>query len=295
MIGPAPVVQSGTFTDDGSRQHFRLVYEPAGRKPLGTVVFVHAFAEEMNKSRRMAARMARLLAGDGWRVVQRDLFGCGDSSGEFADARWADWVHDVNDELAQALPQRPVWLWCHRAGALLARSALEARPDAALLLWQPVLSGELHLQQFLRLHAGARIVGSAKPHGGATPMQQLRSGSAVEVGGYQLQPELAMSLERARFDLPDGYRARIVWLEVSVDEPPGLSAQSNRVLSRLRQCDLSVESEAVHGPLFWQTVEIEDCDALLECTRAHVAMSAGVVPASRHNAQPDACTMDGTR
>jgi len=292
MTGAAPVVQSGTFTEDGSGQHFRLVSEPAGCEPRGTVVFVHAFAEEMNKSRRMAARMARLLAGDGWRVVQRDLFGCGDSPGEFSDARWAHWVRDVDDELAQALPQRPLWLWCHRAGALLARGALENRPDAGLLLWQPVLSGELHLQQFLRLHAGARIVGSAKPHGGATPMQQLRSGLAVEVGGYQLHPELAMSLGGASFDLPDGYDARIVWLEVSSDEPPGLSVQSERLLSRLRQRCLAVEAQAVHGLQFWQTVEIEDNDALLECTRAHLARSASALPTSCHDTQTEACRTD---
>jgi exosortase A-associated hydrolase 2 len=296
MIGASPVHQSGAFADSGSGQRFRLVYEPAGRDPRGTVVFVHAFAEEMNKSRRMAARMARMLAADGWRVVQRDLCGCGDSSGEFADARWADWVRDVGDELAQALPERPVWLWCHRAGALLAPTALESHPEASLLLWQPVLSGELHLQQFLRLHAGARIVGSAKVHGSATPIQQLRGGIAVEVGGYRLHPELAMGLERARFDLPDGYAGRIVWLEISIDEPPALSPQSERVLSRLRHRSLAIETEALHGPVFWQTQEIEECDALLDRTRARLAMSPpGALTASRQSAQPDACSADSVR
>jgi len=296
MTGVPPVLQSGTFTDSGSWRNFRLVHEPAQGAPRGTVVFVHAFAEEMNKSRRMAARMARMLAGDGWRVVQRDLCGCGDSSGEFVDARWTDWVRDVTEELAQALPQRPVWLWCHRAGALLARAALDNRPDIALLLWQPVLSGEQHLQQFLRLHAGARIVGSGKPRESATPIQQLRSGITVEVGGYQLHPEMALELERARFDLPDGHAGRVVWLEVSIDEPPCLAPQSEGFLSRLHERHLGVETEAVNGLPFWQTLEIEDCDALLDCTRARLAVSAAsVVPVLRRDAQPDACSTDSSR
>jgi exosortase A-associated hydrolase 2 len=296
MIGAAPVRQSGSFVDGSSGQRFRLVHEPSGCDPLGTVLFVHAFAEEMNKSRRMAARMARLLAGDGWRVVQRDLCGCGDSSGEFADATWADWVRDVDDELAQALPQRPVWLWCHRAGALLARTALQTRPDAALLLWQPVLSGELHLQQFLRLHAGARITGSAKAHNDPPPLQQLRAGIAVEVGGYRLHPSLAIGLAGTQFDVPDGHNGRIVWLEVSIDETPGLSPHSERVLSRLRQRGLDVETEVVNGPMFWQTVEIEDCDALLARTRARLAMPApSVMTASHQSAQTDACSTDSAR
>src|SRR5262245_3855900 len=65
--------------------------------PRGTVLHVHPFAEEMNKSRRMAALHARALAGAGFEVLQVDLAGCGDSSGEFGDATWDDWVADVVD------------------------------------------------------------------------------------------------------------------------------------------------------------------------------------------------------
>ena len=41
--------------DAGSGAGFRLVSQPERTSPVGTVVWVHAFAEEMNKSRRMAA------------------------------------------------------------------------------------------------------------------------------------------------------------------------------------------------------------------------------------------------
>ena len=43
---------------------------------------VKAWAEEMNKARRMAALQARLLAENGYAVLQIDLHGCGDSSGD---------------------------------------------------------------------------------------------------------------------------------------------------------------------------------------------------------------------
>jgi alpha/beta superfamily hydrolase len=56
---------------------------------------VHPFVEEMNKSRRMAALQSRSLAARGYSVLQIDLFGCGDSSGDFADASWEIWVQDV--------------------------------------------------------------------------------------------------------------------------------------------------------------------------------------------------------
>ena len=82
------------FLQRGSRQLFCLHYAPAGAS-RGAVVHVPAFAEEMNKSRRMASLQARALAAQGWHVLQLDLLGTGDSEGDFGDATWADWMDDV--------------------------------------------------------------------------------------------------------------------------------------------------------------------------------------------------------
>jgi uncharacterized protein len=272
-MNPAqPVAQSAEFVPtSGGSNRFRLVSEPAHRAARGTVVFVHAFAEEMNKSRRMAARMARLMAGDGWRVVQRDLCGCGDSAGDFGDATWSDWLDDVEDELSQAATDKPILLWCERAGTLLTARVLDRHPDINLLLWQPVISGAQHLQQFLRLHTGARIVESAKSTDGLTPMQRLRGGEMVEVAGYLLRPALASGMEQATFDLPASYSGHVLWLEVSQHEIPQLSSLASRTIERWRARGIAVQAEAVEGPPFWQTQEIEDCPPLLERTRVLLA------------------------
>jgi hypothetical protein len=47
---------------------------------------VPPFAEEMNKSRRMIAEVGRRLEGSGVGMLLVDLFGTGDSEGEFAQA-----------------------------------------------------------------------------------------------------------------------------------------------------------------------------------------------------------------
>ena len=262
-----PVVQSGAFVSADTGARFRLVSEPADAGNVrGTVVFVHGFAEEMNKSRRMVARTARLLASEGWRVVQRDLGGCGDSAGEFGAASWGAWIDDIAAELAQAPREGAVWLWCLRAGALLAPAVLQQHPRVNLLLWQPVLSGAQHLQQFLRLHAGARIVGYGKVEGDTAPAQLLRSGISVEVGGYALNPALAMGLERSIFDLPAEFAGHVVWFEVSGDEEPQIPAPASRAIERLRERHVAVEATALRGPRFWQTQEIEECERLRERT-----------------------------
>jgi uncharacterized protein len=271
MNPAAPVAQQAAFWRGATGSRLRLISEPAAMPAIGTIIAVHAFAEEMNKCRRMCARMARGLASDGWRVVQRDLLGCGDSAGDFADASWQAWTDDVSEELALADPARPVWLWGVRAGALLAGAALARRPDANLLLWQPVMSGAQHLQQFLRLHAGARIVGSGKASGDVPPAQRLRSGLAVELGGYELSPALAGGLEQATFDVPAAYGGRIAWLEVSADASPQLSPAAVRVIERLRARGVTIEAQSVSGPGFWQTQEIEESEALLVESRVALA------------------------
>src|SRR5690606_37038821 len=118
------------------------------------VLFVHPFAEELNKSRRMVALGVAELASEGWTVMQVDLLGCGDSSGEFEDASWTAWLDDI--ELAYAcLKARGfdnIVLWGLRAGCLLISDWL-ARCGRVmpLVLWQPVGNGKQHLNQFLRL------------------------------------------------------------------------------------------------------------------------------------------------
>jgi uncharacterized protein len=267
---PGSVVQTAEFVGRGLEARFRLVSTPASRPLRGTVIFVPAFAEEMNKSRRMAARMAQGLAAQGWRVVQKDSFGTGDSAGEFGDASWEAWLADVAVELeaAQAARVGPVWLWCHRAGALLGAALLPAFANVNMLLWQPVLSGALHLQQFLRLYAGARIVGLGQGSG-ASPLHTLRAGQAVEVGGYVLSPALAAGLEQAKFEVPPGFTGQLVWFDLSNDdvapgELPAVSLQTTNAVLRLQTQGVSVVPQVLRGAPFWQTLEIEECELLLQ-------------------------------
>ena len=104
-------------------RRFCLYHAPQAEKECrGAFIYVHPFGEEMNKSRRMAALQARAFAAMGFGVLQIDLFGCGDSSGDFSDARWDIWKQDIAGARAW-LAERvsaPISLWGLRLGALLA-------------------------------------------------------------------------------------------------------------------------------------------------------------------------------
>ena len=256
--------------DPGKR--FCIHHSPAkGREPAGSVVYVHPFGEEMNKSRRMAALQSRRLAAEGFSVLQIDLHGCGDSSGDFADARWQSWTRDVKAAV-HWLKERvnaPISLWGLRLGAML---AAEVACDPAmgierLLLWQPVVNGAQFLSQFLRL----RLTGEMLAGGTATTaIHELQSalarGDSLEIAGYELHPELAFAIEHLN---PGGMVPavkQVSWIEVAADAALPMRPASRRVLDAWQAAGLETRAATVAGEPFWSTLEITECEALLATT-----------------------------
>ncbi|HEX2013261.1 MAG TPA: hydrolase 2, exosortase A system-associated [Roseateles sp.] len=262
-------MQAFFLTAGNGGQRF-CVYHPAqGEVAHGALLYVHPFAEEMNKARRMAALQACALADAGYAVLQIDLRGCGDSSDDFGDAGWSDWLANVElglDWLAGQNPGRPLWLWGLRAGCLLAGAVAERRADAVagLIYWQPMLSGKLQLQQFLRLRLAADLAGG---HGQAVMADlraELRAGRSVEIAGYVLAAALAEGLEAAVLCAPAPQQT-LLWLELSARQEllPASQAWLERHAGMSR-----VAAHAPAGPAFWSTTEIEDAPDLIAATLA---------------------------
>lgn len=253
------------------------IHHPATAPLRGAVLYVHPWAEEMNKARRMAALQARALAAAGHAVLQIDLQGCGDSSGDWPEATWAGWQDDVlrGARWLQERHDAPLWFWGLRAGALLCTQAA-VRLDAPchFLLWQPVVSGRQFLQQFLRLKAAADLQQGYAKAALEGARADLVAGRCVEVAGYSLPPALAQGLETATLELPIQTR-QVVWLETSTREPAMLLPTSGNRIDSWRAAGHRVHAQAVPGPAFWQTQEIEDAPALLTATTAALEAAMG--------------------
>ena len=277
-----------------------LHHRPAAQAPLrGCVLAVHSFAEEMNKSRRMVALTARGLAQAGWSVLQLDLLGCGDSSGEFEEATWIDWLDDVTEAahwLQLRHPTTPLWLWGQRSGALLAvQAAARLDTSANLLLWQPVSQGKTALQQFMRLKAAAQL---ADGHGKAildAARADLAAGRAVDIGGYALNPALARGWQAATLVPPEapgeglsGTPGQLVLLEVSSQPSSEPSPAAQAALQRWRAAGWDARAQTVVGPPFWQATEIEDAPALVAATVEALSLTPEPVGARRNSHQSHA-------
>lgn len=268
-------------------QRFCIFHAVKANDLRGLVLYIHPFAEEMNKARRMAALQSRALAEAGFAVLQLDLHGCGDSAGDFGDAHWDGWVRDIvlaTDWLRKQMvarhggaPTVPLWLWGLRVGCLLAvQAARQLDTSCHFLFWQPTYFGSLALQQFLRLRL-ALDLREGQPQDAREIMARLRHtlacGTPVEIAGYWLAPELASGLEAAVLTPPPG-AGRVEWLEVTPASPPRLQGLPNDALGMWQQAGFRLRRLALQGPAFWQSSEIEEAPALLAATRAALCSEA---------------------
>ena len=239
--------------------------------PRRAVVYVHPFAEEMNKARRMAALQARRLAAEGCAVLQMDFLGCGDSSGEFVDARWEHWQRDVRaavDWLRERFPV-PVTLWGLRLGACLVAEVAQ-QAEAAIdqvLFWQPVSTGSQFLSQFLRLRLASEMLASGAATTAVRELTaELARGNTLEIAGYELHPELAAAIERIRLEALHPAVKRVDWMEVAADRELPLRPAARRVIDAWRARGLEVRTSQAAGEPFWSTIEIAECEELLALT-----------------------------
>jgi exosortase A-associated hydrolase 2 len=255
---------------DGFR--YCLFHAPVGpcREAL---VYLHPFAEEMNKSRRMAALQARALAALGVGVLQIDLHGCGDSSGEFADARWEGWKRDIDAARAWLGERlgRPAGLWGLRLGALLALDYAARTPEVPprMLLWQPVISGAAFLNQFLRMRIAADLLQDGATNGGTKALREsLDKGKPLEIAGYELAPALAAALDPLDPSVLAPRGCRIDWFEVTAAPDRPLPPAANRIAATWRAQGIDLGVHLVHGEPFWSTPAMTECPMLVDATCA---------------------------
>jgi uncharacterized protein len=266
------IITEATFHPSGEGYRLFILHRPTNdRSPKRAILHVHPFAEEMNKSRRAVSQTARALAGRGWWVLQHDLLGCGDSSGDFGGATWEAWIEDILSAyhwLADRSGAVPV-LWGLRLGCLLAANAAERMGSPPnVLLWQPVLSGRSFLSQFLRLKvAESALAANQQAVSTKGLLQSLKDGVPLSVAGYRLPPALALPMEQTEFRVPKGGIGEILLCELATDpENKNLSHGLTRKVSEWQEAGSSVRWETVDDLPFWQTQEIVDCPGFRSAT-----------------------------
>jgi exosortase A-associated hydrolase 2 len=258
------------FIDGRRGKLFVLLRRPQGVAQAPCVLIVPPFAEEMNKTRPMLTMVAQGLAARGVASVLPDLYGSGDSEGEFCDADWAVWLDDLERAAAWAESRGcgVVRILAVRLGCVLAAEWL-THADRRLertVLWQPVLDGERFMTQFLRLRVAASMMEDRKETVGGL-REQLRSGETIEVAGYGLSSRLVAQVDVARLAPQISRRlGALHWMETVRGVEGALPTPSLQAIETARSSLPSVDIRAVPGEPYWSATEIVRIGPLVDWT-----------------------------
>ena len=160
------------FFGPSDRQLFGVFHPPSGgpARDWG-VVLCQPLEHEFYNAHRCLRQLAQALSDDGLAVLRFDYFGTGDSAGAWEETSLAQWLDDIDCAIAEMR-----WRGCARVclaglrfGATLAAlfSAERRRVDA-LVLWEPVASGEAYLRELEVFHQ-TQTAGTAAARPGAKP------------------------------------------------------------------------------------------------------------------------------
>lgn len=263
---PAPLPPEPFFMDTERGTRFCIYHAPR-IATRAAVLYIHPFAEEMNKSRRMAALQSRVFAANGFAVLQMDLFGCGDSCGDFSAARWEFWRHDVENGLAWLRNRAagvPLYLWGLRLGGLLALDVASTHKVDGIILWQPVVSGRQCMNQFLRTRLAQGLLEGAETGSTAGLRAQLIGHGAIEIAGYELAADLVYAIDHADASRMRPRTPLIEWIATSSPAESAAAALAARLQALWTGTE--VRFRHVPGPPFWATAEITESPALLGAT-----------------------------
>lgn len=178
---------------------FGMLHLPAGNPRLGFVT-CHPFAEEKLWSHRVFVSAARSLASAGHAVMRFDFSGAGDSGGDTSQSSLDIYLQDLAAAVAELERRVPglerIGLIGLRLGASVAallaeRAAHDERLSrlrtAPLILWDPIVDGEAHFQELLRINLSTQLAVYGKVRETRDQLQErIRAGETVNVDGYEI-------------------------------------------------------------------------------------------------------------
>ena len=229
----------------------RAPLDPRG----GTTLLVSPLGDEMNKSRALFTQLGISLAREGRALIVVDLFGTGDSEGNFEDASIERWSKNL-DALATWSSQRGYAIdsiVAVRFGCLLAAhwARNTNRQFASTVFWQPVLNGAQIVSQWLRVRVAASMFDGNSKVTGAELESELKEGRSLEIGGYPLTSSFASELRS--LDLTRLLCAGLGDLHLF---EIGSGLECSPAMSRLAQTREFRQMSMIAGDAFWSATEI---------------------------------------
>ena len=215
--------------------------------------------------------LGQYLAAQGIVTLVLDLYGTGDSEGDFSEARWSIWLDDMDCGVEWLVDRgfKTISILGIRLGAVLASELLKNSKhhfDSALF-WQPVHDGKSMMSQFLRI----RLASELNTHSDIAVRELLDAGEEVEVAGYQLSAALYNDIVNTELRL-DAIKSPLSWIEITPNSDMGLSRSTQKLLNNNAK-QMEVNAKVVDAPQFWSLFDANIEHALFSETASALIKS----------------------
>ncbi len=244
-----------------------ILHAPAS--PRSAVLVVHPFAEEKKFSHRVLVELARALASKDIATLRFDLSGEGDSSGESEDATLDAWLEDIaaaRAELAKRFPAAALTLLGLRLGATLALASVAQSPTAAVVLWEPILSGAKYVDEILRRRMIKEMMTTGKKATGRDAvLAQIQADGFLDLDGLAIGKKLIegiSSLDAKALAGRFAGRALLVQIAFNAKVSPALE----ELAATLRAAGAKAEAVGVKEQVIWDRVERVEAKELITAT-----------------------------
>lgn len=203
------------FLDGTAGRLYALHYSGSPSQP--THLIIPPFGEEMNRCRAFMNDLARAYQRSGHGALIIDLYGTGESDGEFKDATWDIWLSDIEAALnyLRSADSTSVQITAIRLGALLALKS-DVDPSSISLI-APEINGERFIHQLIRARIIAETFISSQyggqPSNRNTIDEELAQQGYVNLLGYELNSGLIENIQSLKFSADDISPCRSLHLE----------------------------------------------------------------------------------
>jgi|GEM_PF-1467678 len=144
-----------TFYFGDSDALFGIFHPPQIEYPRSPILICPPMANEHPRSYFFIRYLAEQLCAEGHPVLRFDYFATGNSSGRAEEATIARWQQDqltAFQHLAHRVPNRRIIVIAARLGALLWLTLSDKPETRQLILWDPIVDGQAHINLLRAMH-----------------------------------------------------------------------------------------------------------------------------------------------
>lgn len=238
------------------------------------IIVIPSFAEEMNRCRYMQTMLAQALNKQGHALISVDPYGTGDSSGQFVEADWDQWIQDAisSANYAKQLGYKNISFLAMRLGTLLAMAAAPFVENLKrIIFWQPVLNGKTTLNQFLRIKIAASMGRDEEAETTTHLEALLNEGKNIEVAGYDVSPTLFKGIQAAHYSNHlDTNSVPIAWFTLLASAERKTPRGDLQAIEKWRAEGTHIDHHTAIGPAFWQAHERTLAPELITATMNYI-------------------------